>query len=142
MMKLSNLLLAVGLMTSFSSCQEEKSCVKIVSSTIDHPWQTVFNAEIAKQDLNLTIGVGDSTLAIDPNAFLQTIDGFGACFNELGWTSLSLLSQEDRDSIFRELYAPGIGANFTMNRMPLGSNDFSLDYYSYDDVDGDFDLKT
>ncbi len=82
MMKLSNLLLAVGLMTSFSSCQEEKSCVKIVSSTIDHPWQTVFNAEIAKQDLNLTIGVGDSTLTIDPNAFLQTIDGFGACFNE------------------------------------------------------------
>ena len=45
MMKLSNLLLAVGLMTSFSSCQEEKSCVKIVSSTIDHPWQTVFNVE-------------------------------------------------------------------------------------------------
>ena len=45
MMKLSNLLLAVGLMISFSSCQEEKSCVKIVSSTIDHPWQTVFNAE-------------------------------------------------------------------------------------------------
>ena len=27
-----------------------------------------------------------------------------------------------------------------MNRMPLGSNDFSLDYYSYDDMDGDFDL--
>lgn len=42
----------------------------------------VFNAEIAKQDLNLTIGFGDSTLTIDPNAFLQTIDGFGACFNE------------------------------------------------------------
>ena len=55
MTKLSNLLLAVGLMTSFSSCQEEKSCVKIVSSTIDHPWQTVLNAEIAKQDLNLTV---------------------------------------------------------------------------------------
>lgn len=37
-MKLSNLLLAVGLMATFSSCQEEKQYVKIVSSTIDHPW--------------------------------------------------------------------------------------------------------
>jgi glucosylceramidase len=32
---------------------------------------------------------------------LQTIDGFGACFNELGWTSLSTLADEDRGAIFR-----------------------------------------
>ena len=40
---------------------------------------------------------------------LQTIEGFGACFNELGWTSLSALADEDREAIFRELFAPGVG---------------------------------
>ena len=49
---------------------------------------------------------------------LQTIDGFGACFNELGWTSLSALADEDREAIFRELFAPGVGLNFNICRCP------------------------
>ena len=134
------ILWAFGMATMLVSCHKETRYVEIISSTMEHPWQRVLDMEVPKFDLELTMGVGDSTLVIDPLAFQQTIEGFGACFNELGWTSLSVLSQSDRDSIFRELYAPGVGANFTMNRMPLGSNDFSLDYYSYDDMDGDFDL--
>ena len=72
---------------------------------------------------------------------LQTVNGFGGCFNELGYTSLQLLSNTDRQAIMKELFAPGIGANFTICRMPVGANDFSLDWYSYDETDGDFDLK-
>ncbi|WP_375434911.1 glycoside hydrolase family 30 beta sandwich domain-containing protein [uncultured Hymenobacter sp.] len=72
---------------------------------------------------------------------LQTIDGFGACFNELGWTSLSGLAPVDREKIMRELFAPGVGANFTICRMPVGANDFSRDWYSYDETPGDFALK-
>jgi glucosylceramidase len=52
---------------------------------------------------------------------LQTIDGFDACFNELGWTSLSTLADEDRGAIFRELFAPGVGLNFNICRMPVGA---------------------
>ena len=58
---------------------------------------------------------------------LQTIDGFGACFNELGWTSLNALADEDKDAIFRELFAPGVGLNLNICRMPVGANDFSRD---------------
>ena len=72
---------------------------------------------------------------------LQTIDGFGACFNELGWTSLSVLNEEDREAILQELFAPSVGANFNSCRMPVGANDFSLDWYSYDEVPGDFALE-
>ncbi|GHU79269.1 glycosyl hydrolase [Bacteroidia bacterium] len=72
----------------------------------------------------------------------QTIDGFGTCFNELGWTSLSLLSGIDKDAVFRELFAPGAGANFTICRMPVGANDFSLNWYSYDESDGDFAMDS
>jgi glucosylceramidase len=71
----------------------------------------------------------------------QAIEGFGACFNELGWTSLSTLSAPDRDSVLRELFAPGVGAGFTLCRMPVGANDFSRDWYSYDETDGDFALE-
>jgi glucosylceramidase len=70
----------------------------------------------------------------------QTITGFGACFNELGWTSLSALGAADREKIMRELFAPGVGANFTICRMPIGANDFSRDWYSYDETPGDFAL--
>ncbi len=71
----------------------------------------------------------------------QTIEGFGSCFNELGWTSLNLLTAKDRESIMRELFMPGVGANFTLCRMPVGANDFSRQWYSYNETDGDFEMK-
>lgn len=71
----------------------------------------------------------------------QTVNGFGGCFNELGWTSLQLLSTKDQKTILKELFSPGAGANFTICRMPVGANDFSLNWYSYDETEGDFALK-
>jgi glucosylceramidase len=84
---------------------------------------------------------GTPDVEIEVNKPLQTIEGFGTCFNELGWTSLSLLSARDRDSIMRELFAPGVGASFTICRMPVGANDFSRHWYSYDETEGDFEMK-
>lgn len=71
----------------------------------------------------------------------QTIEGFGACFNELGWVSLSMLSHHDRDSIMKELFLPNYGANFTICRMPIGANDFSRDWYSYNEEEEDFKMN-
>ena len=34
-----------------------------------------------------------------------------------------------------------LGIEYTFGRVPIASCDFSLGPYSYDDVDGDFDLK-
>ena len=72
---------------------------------------------------------------------LQTIEGFGACFNELGWTSLNSLGKSDRESVLKELFAPGVGGNFTICRMPVGANDFARDWYSYNETEGDFEMK-
>jgi glucosylceramidase len=71
----------------------------------------------------------------------QSIEGFGACFNELGWTSLAALYPQERDAVFCELFAPGIGANFTLCRMPIGANDVSRKWYSYDETPDDFALE-
>ena len=60
----------------------------------------------------------DTVRTIDVTVYkdkpLQEIDGFGACFNELGWISLSRLNPTDRESIMEELFFPEYGANFTI----------------------------
>lgn len=107
--------------------------VKWVSSTKTDNWKVEKAISVIKND--------HSDAEILTGNTLQTVTGFGGCFNELGWTSLKLLSEKDRLSIMKELFAPGVGANFTICRMPVGANDFSLNWYSYDETDGDFALK-
>jgi glucosylceramidase len=80
-------------------------------------------------------------VAIDPTSVSPGIAGFGACFNELGWTSLEALGEGDREAIFKEMFAPGVGANFNICRMPVGANDFSRGWYSYDEHPDDFALE-
>ncbi|MBR5432743.1 MAG: beta-glycosidase, partial [Bacteroidales bacterium] len=105
-----------------------------ISTTVDSPWQAQDPAGISQGILS------DAVILIDIDATAQTIEGFGSCASELSWASLSVLPKTEREAIFRELFAPGVGANFTMERTPIGASDFSLDYYSYDSVDGDFAL--
>ena len=102
-----------------------------VTTTAAAPWQ-------AQPALPPLPAAGPADVEVDLAQPAQTITGFGACFNELGWTALSLLSPAERDGVFRELFAPGVGANFTICRMPVGANDFSRDWYSYDETPGDF----
>ncbi len=68
------------------------------------------------------------------------IAGFGGCFSEFGWTSLSKLKREDRDAVLDELFLPGQGLNFSLCRMPIGANDYARKWYSYDETPGDFAL--
>ena len=111
--------------------------IAFVSTTEASAWQSgpVFKAGFGWDMLNLNLDPAQTRAGSRP------IEGFGACFNELGWTSLSALPEDDRDRIMREFFDPAAGARFTWCRMPVGANDFSIDAYSYDETDGDFDLK-
>lgn len=122
------------LLSMMASLSYSQSKVKWVCSTQNEPWKQMKEIVAAPASDKFDV-------EINLNNALQTIEGFGACFNESGWTSLSLLSETDRENIFREWFAPGIGANFTICRMPLGANDFSRDWYSYNEKDGDFEMK-
>lgn len=66
--------------------------------------------------------------------------GFGGCFNELGWRALGHLSDADRESALDRLFLPDGELCFEFCRLPIGANDFSEDWYSYDETPGDFDL--
>jgi glucosylceramidase len=101
-------------------------------TTATSPWQ--------KRELAPASAAGPDVI-VQTGSPLQVIEGFGACFNELGWAALSALGPADRESVLRELFAPGKGAGFTLCRMPIGANDFSRDWYSYDETDGDFALE-
>lgn len=72
----------------------------------------------------------------------QVIEGFGGSFNELGWASLAKLSEADRAAVMRDFFEPGAGLNLNLCRMPVGANDFSRDWYSYDETEGDFTLQS
>jgi len=118
------------------SCQEKQNTVTWVSTSAnalwkDHPNLSATRDKQAKR--------ADAEVYIEKP--LQCIDGFGACFNELGWTSLSILKKEDRNAILNELFLTGKGANFTICRMPVGANDFSRNWYSYNESKNDFEMK-
>ncbi|MFI5136354.1 MAG: glycoside hydrolase family 30 beta sandwich domain-containing protein [Sphingobacteriales bacterium] len=123
----------IALVISMSAIAQQ-SKVEWISTTQTNNW-------VVEKNLKTTVAHGKPDAEIETTKTLQTVKGFGGCFNELGWTALKLLSANDRQSIFKELFAPGLGANFTICRMPVGANDFSLKWYSYDETDGDFGMK-
>lgn len=108
--------------------------VTMVTTTESSPWTVAPGYDAAFE------GEAES-LTIDLDAVGQTVQGFGTAFSELSYEALSYLSDQDRNDIMRELFAPGVGASFNINRTPLGASDFALEYYSYDDVDGDFSME-
>jgi len=86
-------------------------------------------------------GISELTVPVDEAARAQEIDGFGACFNELGWVAMELLAPSARDEILRSLFDAATGCGFTLARMPIGASDYSLDWYSLDDVPGDYAME-
>jgi len=71
----------------------------------------------------------------------QTIDGFGTCLNELGWDALNLLSPDKKQELMHELFDPADGLCLNYCRLTIGANDYSRNWFSYDETDGDFDMK-
>lgn len=84
-------------------------------------------------------GKSEDTLVITPD-YRQKVLGFGGCFNELGWEALKNTDSETAEAFIKELYGEE-GCGFNMGRVPIGANDFSLEWYSCDDTDGDYELK-
>lgn len=112
----------------------QKNSIEWVYTTSDKQW-------VKQEGLKISNNKEKPDAEILLNKKLQSIEGFGGCFNELGWISLYSLNPEDRSKIMEELFAPDFGATFNICRMPVGANDFSRDWYSYDETDGDFALK-
>ncbi|MCQ2335105.1 MAG: beta-glycosidase [Paludibacteraceae bacterium] len=122
------------------ACQSHPAIVDWTVSTRDCYFQSVNPSSMSVSE---TEGKSEEpmTIVVDDTQTAQTIQGFGTCFNELGWASLQQLPEDELNIIFAKLFEPGKGANLNRGRMSMGANDFALDFYSPDETAGDFELK-
>lgn len=134
-MKLRFKLLGVAFGAFICSCQQP-SLIEGRSTSEGSFWQEDIELEVKKslkdEPVSITILTGEKQ---------QTIEGFGGCFNELGWEELVSLREEKREMILRDLFGPMEGCKFSLCRMPIGANDYALDWYSHNEHAGDLEMK-
>jgi glucosylceramidase len=102
---------------------------KRFTSTPDAPWrETTLDAGT---EPGLIVGENDGV----------PLKGFGGCFNELGWVALEALPPDTRGEVLDLLFSPGAGLHLEYGRLPMGASDYALEWHSYDETDGDLELK-
>lgn len=79
-------------------------------------------------------------ISINPSEKFQTITGFGGSFTESSAHLLNQLSKPNRQKII-EAYFGESGARYSLTRTHIGSCDFSLKHYAYNEVEGDKTLE-
>ena len=99
----------------------------IISTTENEAWYE--NQGVNKKGIELTI-VGER----------QKIRGFGTCFSELGALALGSLEKSEREAFLNELFDED-KCNFNYCRTPMGASDCSLDFFSYNETDGDYEMN-
>ena len=110
------------------------------SQKISWTYSTPASQWVKGAGLALNLKEAKADLIIYTDQKLHKIEGFGACFNEMGWEALLTLPEQTRTAVLKDFFSKE-GMNFTWGRMPLGSNDYSFSYYSYNDVPEDFEMK-
>ncbi|SDP44022.1 glucosylceramidase [Mucilaginibacter sp. OK268] len=94
------------------------------------------------KSVNLQKGAGSAIdITIDEKKSGSKFQSWGTCFNELGWDALNLLPKEKKEIVLNQLFSPDGDMHFTIGRFSMNANDYSRDWYSCDEVDGDFQLK-
>ena len=71
----------------------------------------------------------------------QNFYGFGAGCNEVEWTTLSSLPEQERNELLGEFFGGKDGCRLDICRIPIGANDYAEDWYSCDEQAGDYSLS-
>jgi len=80
-------------------------------------------------------------LEVKGDESLVTFKAWGTCFNERGWDALNMLPRKQQETILSQLFSPDGDLQFTIGRFSMNANDYARDWYSCDEVSGDFQLK-
>ncbi len=81
-----------------------------------------------------------ASLEVKGNEEIVTFKAWGTCFNEKGWDALNMLTRKEQESILGNLFSPKGDLRLTMGRFSMNANDYARDWYSCDEVSGDFNL--
>lgn len=115
----------------------------ISSNAQKFTWTSSTEGEIWKQ----TFIKLEKTSDIDPNLIVEegdsivTFKAWGGTFNEKGWDALNMLPRDKQEQILKQLFAPDGDLRYTLGRFSMNANDYARDWYSCDEVPGDFQLK-
>jgi glucosylceramidase len=71
---------------------------------------------------------------------LQTVDGFGGCFNERGADVLWSLPEDRQEQVMHSLFDPEEGCRFGLCRLPIGASDYALQWYSHNENEDDWEM--
>lgn len=127
--------LIIIIMAAVLAACNQPPAVNWVSTTDANRWET---KGITEKPAAVLSGI---KINIDTNKRQQTITGFGGCFNELGWEALKMVSLEEKQQILNNLFSPEEGCKFNLCRMPIGANDYAVDWYSHNETEGDFAME-
>jgi glucosylceramidase len=75
-------------------------------------------------------------VAVDTTKPRQKVVGFGAAITEAAASTVAILPADKQNEIFDAYFSP-TGSGYTLTRTHIGSCDFALKEYSYDDTAGD-----
>lgn len=96
-----------------------------------------------KSFINGNVKINDEksyhTLELNGESY-QTIEGFGGCFNELGYIGLNKVSKDKKEEVLKNLFDKQ-ECNFTYCRLPIGANDYAASWYSLNETKGDYEMK-
>ena len=124
-MKLGSALISFMSIVPFSGAAERT--IQLISSTPTQAWQV---ARVLHWDVPTSSTAAPLQVEINRDQTEQTIQGFGGCFNEKGWEVLKLLPDKEREEVLGALFDPAQGCGLSLGRIPMGANDYSLQYFS------------
>ncbi|WP_258104249.1 glycoside hydrolase family 30 beta sandwich domain-containing protein [Marinoscillum sp. MHG1-6] len=128
------LFVGLGLLLFKLQVVSQSSSAFSVSTTQSQQWQ-LQSVDITRE------GNADPDVEIYLNQPKQTFYGWGTSFNELGWDALNMLNPNEREEILANIFSPDGDLRYQIGRIPIGANDYARDWYSCNEVDGDFKMK-
>lgn len=81
------------------------------------------------------------TIMVDDDITFQTIEGFGGAFTDAAAITFGKLPEDVQKLFLKECFDPLEGNGYNLCRTTIHSCDYSDQMYTYDDVEGDKDLK-
>jgi len=130
---INRMLKAVMLSAAVLSCSSARQAAVEVTVTTGDKTKLLSR----EQDIHFADSLPNvvATIDVDTTRKYQTIVGFGAALSDASaWLIQHKLTPARRDSLLQELFGAEPGIGFSFVRIDMGSSDFSLRHYSYDDV--------
>lgn len=101
--------------------------------TCRHGLMTVVIVCLCSLNANVRAQTG-IVIRIDPNRTFQEMDGFGASLTDSSARAIGALGDDQRHQLMQDLFDPNAGIGLSYLRQPMGTSDFRVEDYTYDDV--------